>query len=121
MGAARRHARLVGDAHHQRPHAPHLLFEEADGVGEVGAAQAVRAHELGEEVVVLGRRAARRLLLDQAHAQAALGELIRALAPREAGSDHAHVVHGHAQSSPVPVASRGRDSPPNSSGVSSRV
>jgi hypothetical protein len=86
--AASGHAREVRDLHHQRARATHLFFDQPDGVREVGAAQAVGAHELGEEVVMLRRRATRWFLLHQRDVHAELGDLIRALGPGEARSDN---------------------------------
>ena len=85
--AAGGHARLVRAREDERPGAPQLLLEEADGVGERGAAHRVRADELAERVGRLRGRPRQRLLLDEAHVDAPLGELPRGLAPGETRAD----------------------------------
>jgi hypothetical protein len=45
---AGRDAALVGDGHHQRVQAPHLLLEETDGVVQLVAAKRIRADQLGQ-------------------------------------------------------------------------
>ena len=56
---AGRHAHAIGDAHDQRAEPPHLLFEQADGVVELVAAEGIAADELGEPIGLVhgGRRA----------------------------------------------------------------
>jgi hypothetical protein len=83
-GTARRHLRLGAHAHDQRACAPHLFLEQPDGVAQVGAAERVAAHQLGQEVDLLRGGALGGLLLQQAHGHAALGQLPSALGAREA-------------------------------------
>ena len=61
-----------------------LLFEQAGGIGQLVRAQRVRADQLGEVVRVVRRAVLRGLHLMQAHLNAALRELPRSLAAREA-------------------------------------
>ena len=70
-----------------------LLLEQADGVRELIAAQGVGADELGK---VFGYVRGGHFLgfhLDQAHRDAAPGQLPRALASRQARTDHGHWGH----------------------------
>ncbi len=54
---ARRHARCVRGAHHQRPKPAHLLFQEADRVVEFVAAERIAADQFREPIgLVNGRR-----------------------------------------------------------------
>jgi hypothetical protein len=102
--SASRNAGQVGDGHHQRAGAPHLFLDQPDGVGQIGPAQAVGADQLREEVVLLRRRAPRRLLLDQRDRDPLLRELKSALAAGEASADDGYL--GHA--SPAQHGSRNR-------------
>ena len=49
------HARRIGRAHHERAEPAHLLFEEADRVIELVAAEGVAADELGEPIGLVDR------------------------------------------------------------------
>ena len=77
----------VGHPHHERAQAPHLLLEEARGLVEGVAAEAVRADELGEVAGLVDRRLPRRAHLEEVDADAPAGELPRGLAAGEAAPD----------------------------------
>ena len=93
---ARGHPHRVRDAHDERVHPPHLLLEQAGGLIEGVAAQAVGAHELGEVVGLVDRGADGGPHLVQIHGDAAADELPRGLAAREAPSDDANATGVHA-------------------------
>ena len=48
--SASRHARDFGGVHHERVEPPHFLFQQADRVVELVAAERVAAHQLGEPI-----------------------------------------------------------------------
>ena len=87
QGAARRHLHRVGHPHHERAQAPHLLLEEARGLVEGVATEAVRADELGEVAGLVDRRLPRRAHLEEVDLDTPPGELPRGLAAGEAAPD----------------------------------
>jgi hypothetical protein len=60
----------VGRAHDQRACAPHLLFEEADGVVQLVTAERIAADELGESIGAVNVSATHRphFMQDDRHA-----------------------------------------------------
>ncbi len=86
-GAARGHPHRVGHPHDERAQPPHLLLEEAGGLVEGVAAEAVRADELGEVARPVHRRPSPRPHLVEVDPDPAAGELPRGLAAGEAAPD----------------------------------
>jgi hypothetical protein len=87
QGAARGHAHLVGHADDQRAHPPHLLLEEPGRLVERVAAQAVRAHELGQVARLVHGRLAHGPHLEEIDGHAAARELPGRLAPGQPTAD----------------------------------
>ena len=73
--------------HHERSEAPHLFFQQSDGVVELVAAQRVGAHELGQLIgLVHGGRPHRPHLVED-DADTGAGSLPGCLGPREPAAD----------------------------------
>ena len=91
-GAARGHLDLVRHPHHQRAQAPHLFLEQARGLVEAVAAQAVGADELGEVPGLVHGGRPHRAHLVQVDADPAARELPRGLASGEASAHDGHAL-----------------------------
>ena len=87
QGAARRHLHLVGDADDEGVHPPHLFLQQAGGLVESVAAEAVGADELGEVVGLVDGGPPDRPHLEEVDAQAAAGELPCRFTTGEAAPD----------------------------------
>ena len=86
--AACGHLMLVGAAHDERAHAPHLLMQQADRVaGGVVGAEGVGADELGELFALVGLGAANRAHLVQHDWDARARDLPGRFRARKAAAD----------------------------------
>ena len=85
--AAAGNARLVRRPEHDRAEQAHLGLEQAVRVRRLGALERVGAHELGETVGLVRRRAAHAAHLVDDDVVAALGELPRGFAAGEPAAD----------------------------------
>ena len=96
------HAVRVALAQDQRAERAHLGMEQADGVllGIVRA-EAVRAHQLGEVIGVVGGRPLDAAHFGEANLEAGFGQLPRGFGSGEAAADDVNVVHG------APIAQAG--------------
>ena len=90
--ASRGHPYRVGDPDDERVHPAHLFLEQAGGLVEGVAAQAVGADELGQAVGLVHRRGLDRAHLVEVHADAAAGELPGGLAPGEPPANDRHAL-----------------------------
>ena len=91
--SAGRDARLIGGAHDDRAEPPHLLFEQADGVIELVAAEGVAADELGELVGLVDGRRPHRPHLVENDPYAGGGGLPGCLAAGQPAADDGDVGH----------------------------
>ncbi len=91
---ARRNASPLGDLHHAGSESPHLLFQEADGVGEGGASKRVRAHELAQPIARLSRGPGLGFLLEQANVDPATRQEQCRFGAGEPGADDHDMGHG---------------------------
>ena len=110
--AAGRDARFIGRRQDDRTERAHLGLEQPVRVGDLGALEGVRAHQLGELVGLMCLRAAYPAHLVQHHPVATLGELPGGLASGEPASDdmdflrRAHVADDSAPTSRAPRVRR---------------
>jgi len=88
QGAAGGHGVLISGADHQGSEAPQLLLQQSGGPVATECPEAVAAHQFGEFAAVVGRRAADRPHLHQAHWHADAGDLPGGFGASQAGTDH---------------------------------
>ena len=84
---------MICTGEHDGIEPPQLLLEQTDGIGELIAAQRVGADELRKVFRYVCGGHFLGFHLDQAHRDAAPGQLPRALASRQACTDHSHWGH----------------------------
>src|SRR5262249_59153951 len=78
-GGARRHGARLGRAHDERAQPPHFLFQEADGVIELVAAEGIAAHELRKPIGLVNRSRTNRPHLVEGDGHSARRSLPRGL------------------------------------------
>jgi hypothetical protein len=93
QGAARGHAHGVGDPDDERVHPAHLFLQQPRGLVERVAAQAVRAHQLGQVIGLMHRRRLDRPHLVEVHGDPPPRELPRRLGTGEPPTDDGYALN----------------------------
>ena len=95
-GRPGRHTGFLASTHHKAVELAHLVMQQADGILRiVVGTEAVRTDQFGEPVgLVRGGGVPATAHFGQSHAEAALRELPRRLAPRETAADDVDIMGG---------------------------